>query len=314
MSTREGEAPIAVYGALAANGLIAATKFAVAAMSGSSALLSEAIHSTVDTANELLLLLGLRRAEAEPSASHPFGYGKELYFWGFVVAMVIFAGGGAVSIYEGLIRLGEPDRPHRIGLAWKLGVLGVAFVFESASFVVALRAVLRRPGETRWHALRRSRDPSVYTVVAEDAAALAGLLVAAVGVVLAHVLHAPWIDAAASIVIGLILCAVAVLLAIKSRSLLVGKSADRARVDGIREAAMSAPGIRRAGCPLTMQLGPDELLVTLDVWIRPEAHGAELAKTLEELERRVRAKNHDVKRVFVEVHVDDGTMPSRAGS
>jgi cation diffusion facilitator family transporter len=295
----ESHSPVAVYGALAANAAIAVTKFIVASISGSSALLSEAIHSTVDTANELLLLLGIRRARRPPTKEHPYGHGKELYFWGFVVAMVIFAGGGAVAIYEGIIRIGAGgSEKHFVS---KLGVLGFAFVFELVSFVIALRQVKRREGESRWAALRRNRDPSVYTVVAEDAAALAGIVVAATGVTLAHVLHAPWIDAASSIVIGLILCAVAIVLSVQSRTLLIGHAASETLVRDVRAIARDTGRVADVPCVLTMQLGPSEVLVNVEVILDEAARIEDVGSVLERIERGIRAAHSDVSRVFIEV-------------
>lgn len=296
---KDEESPIAVYGALAANAAIAAIKFFVAAISGSSAMLSEAIHSTVDTGNELLLLLGVHRARRPADPEHPYGHGKELYFWGFVVAMVIFAGGGGMSFYEGVTRLHEPARPVA-HMAWKLGVLGAAFVFESVSFVIALRAVERKPGRGLFASLRESRDPSVYTVVAEDAAALAGLVVAATGITLAHVLRAPWIDAVASMVIGAILGSVAIVLSLVSRSLLVGRSGDRALVESIQRIAAREPGIRAVSTPLTMQLGPNEVIVALDIAPTPELRAVDVGRTIARIERAIREAHPEVRRVFLE--------------
>ena len=291
--------PIAVYGALAANAAIATLKFIVAAISGSSAMLSEAIHSTVDTGNELLLLLGLRRARRPATKDHPYGHGKELYFWGFVVAMVIFAGGGSVAIYEGITRMGAAGGSKH--LAWKLGVLAFAFVFELVSFIVALRQIHRKEKESRWHALRRSRDPSVYTVVAEDAAALAGIIVAATGVTLAHYLHAPWIDAAASIVIGLILCTVAVALSLQSRTLLIGHAASDDLVANVRRIAHETQRVADVPCVLTMQLGPRDVLVNVEVVLDERARREDVGSVLERVERGIREAHADVTRVFIEV-------------
>lgn len=298
-SRKHEESPVAVYGALAANAGIAVIKFVVAGMSGSSAMLSEAIHSTVDTGNELLLLLGVHRSRKPADREHPYGHGKELYFWGFVVAMVIFAGGGGMSFYEGITRLHAPPRAAA-HLTWKLGVLGVALVFEAISFVVAIRAVDRKPGRGLLASVRSSRDPSVYTVVAEDAAALAGLVVAAVGVTLAHALHAPWIDAAASMTIGAILCSVAVLLSLASRSLLVGRSGERALVESIQGIAAREPGIRTASAPLTMQLGPDEVIVGLAIEPDPDLRADELGHAIAHIEAAIERAHPEVRHLFVE--------------
>lgn len=296
--TKKRESPIAVYGALAANAGIAASKFAVAAITGSSALLSEAIHSTVDTGNELLLLLGLRRARERPTRLHPYGHGKELYFWGFVVAMVIFAGGGGMAFYEGISHLLHPHPSTDLG--WSLAVLAIALAFESGSFVVGARSLRRAvPCSGLWDAMHRSKDPSIYTVVVEDFAAIAGILVATAGVVLAHVLDAPWIDGAASIVIGGILGFAAIVLAIESRKLLVGESGGPALVESIRAIAASDPAVRSAGRPLTMQLGPDEVLVNLAVDLDPALDGADVVRVIERVEHAIRSKHPVVGPLFV---------------
>lgn len=298
-----GESRVSVYGALGANVAIAVTKLVVAALSGSSALLAEGIHSSVDAANEVLLLIGLRRSTRAPTAEHPFGHGKELYFWALVVAMVIFAGGGVASIAEGVVRLLHGTHAGT-RLAWKLGVLGAAFVFESISLSLGLRAVTRRRRGSLWQALRASRDPSVYGVVAEDVAALAGIAVAAVGVTLAHVLDAPWIDAASSVGVGAILCVVAVVLATQTRSLLVGRSADAELVESIRRVAAEVRGVARVGRPLTMQLGPNEVLVNVDVVLQRGATLERMGAALREIESRIRERHAEVGRVFVEMHTD----------
>lgn len=296
--SKKQESPVAVYGALAANAGIAASKFFVAAMTGSSAMLSEAIHSTVDTGNELLLLLGLRRARGGRTRVHPFGHGKELYFWGFVVAIVIFAGGGGMAFYEGISRLRHPRATT--GLGWSVGVLGVALVFESVSFALGVRSLRRTmPDGTLWQAMRRSKDPSIYTVVVEDLAAIAGLVVAFIGVVAAHVFDAHWVDGAASLVIGAILGSAAVVLAIESRGLLVGESGGRALVDSIREIAAADPAVVNAGRPLTMQLGPDEVLVNLAVELEATASGRDVLDAVERIEAAIRARHPSVGPVFV---------------
>lgn len=213
-----------VYAATAANLGIAATKFIAAALSGSSAMLSEAIHSVIDTGNQLLLLFGLHRSQLPPDELHPFGHGKELYFWSLIVAVLLFGVGGGMALYEGIEHALTPralENPF-----WAYVVLAVAAVFESCSLIVAVRELLRRRGPRAfWLRVHRSKDPSVYTTFYEDLAALAGLVVAFLGVYLGHRLHQPYFDAAASMLIGIILCAVALTLVYESRGLLIGESA-----------------------------------------------------------------------------------------
>src|SRR5205823_12090612 len=202
---------IAVYGAIAANVAIAVTKFVVAGITGSSAMLSEGIHSAVDTFNGVLLLVGLKLSQRPATPEHPFGHGKELYFWSLIVAVLIFGLGGGISFYEGVQHLRAPQ-PLQDPM-WNYVVLGAAAVFEGSSFVVALRQFLRQAGDAPfWQALHRSKDPTTYTVLAEDAAALVGLVVAALGIALARHFDRPALDGAASMVIGLLLAGVAVLL------------------------------------------------------------------------------------------------------
>ncbi len=220
------ERPIVIYAAIAANLGIAIAKFLAAALTGSSAMISEGVHSLVDTGNQGLLLLGLGRASRPPDDEHPFGHGKELYFWSLIVAILIFGIGGGVSIYEGITHILDPT-PLEDPLVNYI-VLAVAFVLEGSSWFVAAREVSGRvrPGEGFVDSVRTSKDPSVVTVLLEDSAALAGLVVAAVGIYLAHALEAPWIDGVASLIIGSILVSVALFLASESRGLLIGERAD----------------------------------------------------------------------------------------
>jgi cation diffusion facilitator family transporter len=220
------ESRLVVYGALAGNLAIAATKFVVAGITGSSAMLSEAIHSTVDTGNSLLLLVGMARSKRAPDVDHPFGYGKELYFWSLIVAVLIFGVGGGISAYEGVLHMLHPEPMQ--DPTWNYTVLGAAAVFEGLSFSIALHAVLQQKGDKPlWQALHDSKDPTTFTVVAEDSAALLGLAIAALGVFCSHWLDMPVLDGAASVLIGVLLAAVATLLIHESRGLLIGEGVDR---------------------------------------------------------------------------------------
>jgi cation diffusion facilitator family transporter len=243
------ESKIAVYGAIAANTGIALTKFVAAAVTGSSAMLSEGIHSTVDTGNGVLLLVGMKLSRRKSTPEHPFGHGKELYFWSLMVAVLIFGLGGGISAYEGVLHMLHPE-PLR-DATWNYVVLGAAALFESGSFVVALRQFLGAKGDVPfWRALRTSKDPTTFTVLAEDAAALAGLAVAAVGVYLSHRLDLPILDGAASVVIGLPLAGVAVLLMSQSRPEASGNQGGcQASRSGARRRAArstSTPSFRRS--------------------------------------------------------------------
>ena len=217
--------PITVYGAIASNLLIAATKFVAAFFSGSSAMLSEGIHSMVDTGNQALLLLGIHRSAKPPDESHPFGYGQELYFWSLVVAIILFGLGGGMSLYEGIIHFLEPE-PLQDPL-WNYVTLGAAVVFEGSSFLIALRELSRAEnGKPLWTAVRASKDPTIFVVLFEDAAALLGILIAFLGIFSAHYYHNPRFDGVASMLIGATLVAVSIVLASECKGLLLGESVD----------------------------------------------------------------------------------------
>src|SRR5215475_2637530 len=215
-----------IYAAIAGNLAIAVTKFVAAGFTGSSAMLSEGIHSLVDTGNGGLLLLGIRKSQDPPDETHPFGHGKELYFWTLIVAILIFAVGGGISAYEGVLHILNP-RPIRSAV-WSYTALGLAMVFEGSSLAVAWREFSRVKGRRGfWQTIRQSKDPTIYTIIFEDSAALAGLVVALVGIFLTEQTGNPTYDGSASIIIGLLLAGVAVYLANESKGLLIGEGADR---------------------------------------------------------------------------------------
>lgn len=284
---------------MGANLLIAVTKFVAAGFSGSSAMLSEGIHSTVDTGNQLLLLLGMKRSRRPADDDHPFGHGKELYFWSLIVAVALFGLGGGMSAYEGITHL---LRPHPLeDPTWNYAVLGAAFLFEGLSWFIAfkqLRPAIREQG--LWSALRSSKDPSIVTVFFEDSAALVGLVVAFLGVFIGHRLGSPLADGVASIVIGAVLAAVAVFLVYESRGLLLGETADPEVVEDIRRLARSLPGVAEVGRPLTMHLGPDEVLLNLEIDFRPNLAPGQISAEVDRLEREIRERHPEMKRIFIE--------------
>ncbi len=293
------ESRAAIYGAIAANVAIAVTKFVVAGITGSSAMLSEGIHSAVDTGNGVLLLVGTRLSERPPSPQHPFGHGKELYFWSLIVAVLIFGIGGGVSFYEGVAHIRRPV--PQVDIHWNLIVLGAAMLFEGASFMVALRQFRRETaGQPFWQALRTSKDPTTYTVMAEDAAALLGLVVAAVGIVAGHVLDEPALDGVASVVIGLLLAGVAVLLVREARGLLIGEGIRESTARDIRALAQAQPGVRSVGWPLSMYIGRDEVLLTLELGFEPGLPVDDAAQRIQALEREVRARYPMIRRMSVQ--------------
>jgi cation diffusion facilitator family transporter len=296
----------AIYGAIAANVAIAVTKFVVAGITGSSAMASEGIHSAVDSFNGVLLLVGLKLSQRPATPEHPFGHGKELYFWGLIVAVLIFGLGGGVSIYEGVGHIRHPE-PLQDPM-WNYVVLGAAAVFEGSSFLVALRQFQATAGDTPfWAALHRSKDPTTYTVLAEDSAALAGLLVAAVGIALSHRFDMPELDGAASLVIGLLLAGVAVLLVRESRGLLIGEGIRPETAQAIRGIALAQPGVRDVGRVLSMYIGPDDVIVTMDLDFDDGTAAVDAAAAITAVEREVRAKYPMIKRLFIEA----GTVPAQ---
>ena len=290
---------IAIYGAIAANVAIAVTKFLVAGITGSSAMLSEGIHSAVDTFNGVLLLVGLKLSQRPATPEHPFGHGKELYFWGLIVAVLIFGLGGGLSFYQGVQHVRHPEPMH--DPMWNYVVLGAAAVFEGASFAIALRQFLKQKGDTPfWEAIHRSKDPTTYTVLAEDAAALVGLLIAAVGIALSQRFDKPELDGAASLIIGLLLAGVAVALVWESRGLLIGEGIRPETARAIRRIALEQPKVRDVGRVLSMYIGPDDVLVTMDLDFDEGTAAADAAAAIEAIEKRVRERYPMIKRLFIE--------------
>ena len=289
-----------IYAAIAGNGAIAVTKFIAAAVTGSSAMLSEGVHSLVDTGNGGLLLLGIRRSRRPPDDAHPFGYGKEVYFWTLIVAMLIFAGGGGVSIYEGIKHLLHPEPMG--DPTWNYVVLGFAFAFETFALTVAAREFNRVRGETgTWEAIRKGKDPTTFAVLLEDSAALAGIVVAGVGIFLGHRLEEPLFDGAASVLIGLILMGVAVVLAWESRGLIVGESADPEMVERIRTLAREDPAVDAVTRALTMHVGTEEVVATLDLCFRRDLSAREVEEAVDRLEKRIKGEVTEVRYLFLEV-------------
>jgi len=288
-----------IYAAIVANLAIAAIKFTAAAFTGSSAMISEGIHSIVDTGNGGLMLLGVRRSHKPADPEHPFGYGKELYFWTLIVAIVIFAVGGGISAYEGLLHILNP-KPFGDPI-WNYVVLGLAFVFEGYSFIVAFKAFQKDRGELSvWQSIETSKDPTTYTVLFEDGAALLGLIIALGGVFSAHVLDNPHFDGAASILIGMVLASVAVLLAYETKGLLVGEAVDPETLKHIRQLAESDARVESVKNALTMYFGPHTILLAMDLRFRPDLSAAEVEESIDGLEDQIRKHHPDVKHIFIE--------------
>lgn len=293
------ESKLVVYSAIAGNVAIAATKFIVAGITGSSAMLSEGIHSTVDTGNDVLLLVGIRLSKRRSDITHPFGYGKELYFWSLMVAVLIFGVGGGLSIFEGVQHMLDPE-PMKAPF-WNYVVLGFATVFEGTSFFIALRAFFHEKGERPfWRTLHRSKDPATFTVMAEDSAALAGLAIAAVGIYGSHHYNMPILDGAASLAIGILLAAVASLLIYESRGLLIGEGVSRETVLAIKKIALDDDAVASVTRPLTMYIGPDNVLLTMGVYFKKDISGEQIAATVSRIEQAIMARYPVIKRIYIE--------------
>ena len=294
-----GSAKKTIYAAMAANFAIAIIKFIAASITGSSAMLSEGIHSVVDTGNELLLLLGIRLSKKPADDSHPFGYGQELYFWTLIVALFIFAIGGGMSIYEGINHVRHPE--PLTDPFWNYVVLGLAVIFEGYSWNVALQEFLASKNEESfWTSIRASKDPTIFTILFEDTAALIGLLVAFIGVFSGHLLGNVYLDGIASIIIGIILCGVALLLAAESKGLLIGEGANAETVASIRIITSKDPAVAEVVKVLTLHFGPQEILLNLEIEFKEDLETGELAIAVERLETSIRKQHAEVKNIFIE--------------
>jgi cation diffusion facilitator family transporter len=294
-----GGSKIVVYAAAAANFGIAVAKFIGAYITGSSAMLSEAIHSLVDTSNQALLLYGLKRGEKPADAKHPFGYGFEVYFWSFIVAMVLFSIGAGVAIYEGIDKI---RHPHPIEHPTVIYAILIAAIFmEGGSFWMALKEFNKQTnGRGWWRSIKESKDPVVFTVLLEDTAAMAGLAIALLGVFLSIQLNMPALDGWASVAIGIILAIVAMILAKETKSLLIGEAASDELTDNVRALIAQTPGITGVLEVLTLHMGPSDVLVTAHVDFVDTLTAADVERTIADMRRRVQTAHSDVKRLFIE--------------
>lgn len=305
-----------IFIALGANLLIAASKFAVAAWTGSSAMFSEGIHSTADMGNELLLLYGLHRGAARPDADHPLGSGREVYFWSFAVALLVFALGAVVSLHEGVTRVAHPEPIRNAGAVYL--VLALSAVVDGISWWLTLRAF---KGERRFvdvvPAIHRSKDAPAFIVLFEDSAALLGLGIAFVGVYLSIALERPVLDGIASFCIGLVLAATALLLARETKSLLIGERADQAIVDAIVAIAEGIDGIAHANGVLTVHLAPNQIVVATSLEFADELRTSQIEARVTELELQVRRRYPAVVAIFVKPQSPEGyraTIARRYGT
>jgi len=289
-----------VYAALIGNLLVAATKTLAAVWTGSSAMMSEAIHSCVDSVNEILLLYGQHRAARPADAEHPFGHGRELYFWSFIVSLLIFAIGSGVSLYQGIAHIRDP---HPIENPWvNYIVLALAMIFEGASWMISMRQFRSAAARGRlsfYEAFRKSKDPPSFLVLFEDTAALLGIVLAAAGTFAATQLRMPQLDGAASVLIGCVLAAIAIMLARESKSLLIGESASSELTKSIIDIASTDPAVLRVNGLLTAQLAPDQILVALSLEFSDDLRVPELEERVIEIERNIRARHGEVTALFV---------------
>ncbi len=314
-----------VVAALVGNFLIAVTKFGASVYTGSSAMLSEGIHSLVDTGNQGLLLYGLRKSKQPADEQHPFGYGAELYFWAFVVAILIFAVGAGVSIYEGIDKVLHPHPVTNISVNFI--VLALACVFEGVAWSIAYREFETTRGKRGFlEAVRQSKDPTVFTVLFEDTAAILGLFVAFLGIAGASWLDLPWLDGAASIVIGVILAVTALLLAIETKGLLIGEAAAPELTGDIRAIVEATPTVDRLNEVRTLHRGPNDVLLALSVDFEDNLTAGKVEDAIYQLENVIKQRFPIVRRLFIEVqsaaHHDemlararlhDDTPPEKAG-
>jgi len=288
----------ALYAARFGNLAIAITKFIAAGLTGGSAMLSEGVHSLVDCGNEILLLYGQRRAAKPPDAEHPVGYGRELYFWSFVVAMMIFALGAGISISEGVIHIIDPEPIRRPEITFI--VFGLAFVFESISLGFAWRAFRKTKGRhSIWQAVRRSKDPTSFTVFLEDSAALIGVLIAVAGTAISVVTENPVWNGAATVAIGVLLAGVAVVLARESKQLLVGEAADPEVVAALMTTVGAHPKVLRVVDPVTVQLGAEQVLAAFTLEFPDEMTVPDLERLIGAIGDAVRKTHPEVTRIFV---------------
>ena len=289
----------AIYAALAGNGMIALTKFFASAYTGSSAMFSEAIHSVVDTGNQILLLYGIKRSERPADKTHPFGYGMEVYFWSFVVAILLFGLGSGVSIYEGFSKI---QNPHPVTNPFvNYIVIGFAIIFETIAFSVAYRELRKTKGsQSLIKAIRTSKDPTIFTVLFEDFAALLGLMVAGLAIYLGEVLNLPILDGIASVIIGLILALTASLLAFECKGLLCGEAANDQIVAGIEDIVKGETDVLYINEILTMHLGPQDILLNISLDFKDAMSSGNVQTTISELETSIKSKFPEIKRVFIE--------------
>lgn len=298
-----------IIAALIGNTLIAVTKFVAASITGSSAMFSEGVHSLVDTGNQGLLLYGMKAASKPADARFPFGHGKEIYFWSFVVAILIFAVGAGISIYEGIHSIQHPEEITSPIINYI--VLTLAMIFEGGALYVAVKEFNKVKGTMRtFEAVSKGKDPTFFVVLFEDSAAMLGLVVAMIGITLAQLTGNLYWDGVASIFIGCILAGTALWLAIETKSLLIGEGASPKVVDSIKELANAEPGIHKINEVLTLHMGPDFILATISIEFKDALAVGEVETIASRLDKAIKARHPRIKRIFIEAEDHDPSNPA----
>lgn len=291
------ESKTAIVAAIMGNLAIAVTKFIAAVFTGSSAMLSEAIHSIVDMGNGGLMLLGVYKSHKPPDFDHPFGHGRELYFWTLIVAILIFSIGGGMSAYEGITHIAHPTMSNNP--LWSYGVLGLSAVFEGTSWFFGWKAFsVERGKQGILEAIHTSKDPANFSVLLEDSAALAGLLIAFLGIFLGRQLGLPYLDGVASVVIGILLCAVAALMAYESKGLLIGEGLDRETLKDLRAVVETDPAVERVQNMHTLYLGAHDVLLTIELRFFSTISALEVRRAVARLRGDIQARYPDIRRIF----------------
>ena len=289
---------IVVYAALFGNLAIALVKFVAAYITNSSAMLSEAIHSVVDTLNEVLLLYGMKKSLQPANSRHPFGYGRELYFWAFIVALLVFALGAIVSIYQGILHIYHPEAMSNPMINYI--VLGIAILCEGTSWFVALKAFRKVKGKQGYfEAFRRSKDPTTFTVLFEDTAALIGLFIALIGIYLSHALNMPMLDGLASVLIGVVLAISAILLARETKGLLMGETADPQLRHNVLNVAELDPAVHSANGVLTEQMGAHQVIASLSLEFKDNLTSDEIEACVNRIEAQIKQLHPEIVALFV---------------
>ncbi|KAA8733774.1 cation transporter [Acinetobacter qingfengensis] len=298
LGKKKNSSRIVVYAALAGNFAIAIVKFIAAFVTNSSAMLSEAIHSLVDTLNEILLLHGLKRSERSADMTHPFGYGRELYFWAFIVSLMVFALGSIVSIYQGIMHIRHPEVMQNLYINYI--VLGFAILFEGTSWLIALREFKKTKGRLGYfEAFRRSKDPTTFTVLFEDSAALLGLVTALIGITASHYFNLPELDGVASVIIGVILAIAAFLLARETKGLLLGEAADPQLRNNVMVIASEDEAVLSANGLLSEQIGAHQVLILLSLEFKDNLTSDQIEQCINRIEAKAKSMHPEIVTLFI---------------